>query len=200
MTLQKPQRLANLGFTAERFPEGTHMCLFYVDDDVRRRLVGQFLAAGLCEGEKVAYFADSTAPADVAAWVREAGVDPSESERTGRFSVAVAEEVYCPNGSFVPEEMLDALRSFWGDALAEGCAGGRVTGEMSWALSGIPGSDRLIEYEMLLNDLFATRPVTAICQYDARRFEGGITYDVLRVHPFVIVNGNLLRNTYYKKS
>ena len=68
---------------------------------------------------------------------------------------------------------------------------------MSWALRGIPGSEGLIEYEALINTISQTQPVTPICQYDARRFDGATLLNVLRVHPLMIVQGRIVHNPYY---
>ncbi|MBM4397531.1 MAG: MEDS domain-containing protein, partial [Deltaproteobacteria bacterium] len=179
----------------ERFPAGTHMCLIYDDEAERRRLVSKFLDAGLRDGEKVAYFADLASPDDVRGWLAGMGVDlPADP---GRFGVTQAEATYCPDGTFVPDRMLDTLRAFHAGTVAEGYPGSRVSGEMSWALRGLPGSDRLMEYEALVNDVLASHPVTAICQYDARRFSGEAVFDVLKVHPMMVVNGTIVRNPYY---
>ena len=103
-------RQIKMGFTNEAFPPGTHMCLIYDKDDERRKLIAKFLDAGVREGEKVAYFADTASPAEVDRWLRELGVRaPGEHGRNG-FSISVAEETYCPNGRFVPEEMLSLLQ------------------------------------------------------------------------------------------
>jgi len=187
--------LRAMGFTRERFPAGTHMCLIYDDEAERRRLVSKFLDAGLRDGEKVAYFADLASPDDVRGWLAGMGVDlPADP---GRFGVTQAEATYCPDGTFVPDRMLDTLRAFHAGTVAEGYPGSRVSGEMSWALRGLPGSDRLMEYEALVNDVLASHPVTAICQYDARRFSGEAVFDVLKVHPMMVVNGTIVRNPYY---
>ena len=187
-----------LGFTAERFPTGTHMCLIYDDDRERRELLSAFLEAGFGAGEEVAYFADSTPPAEVRAWLSEMGVE-CPSVESAQFKVAAAAEVYCPDGQFVPTRMLDTLRAFHRGVHASGYPGGRVTGEMSWALRDIPGADRLMEYEALVNDVLVTHPITAICQYDARRFDGGTIFEVLKVHPMMIVHGHVVRNPYYMR-
>jgi hypothetical protein len=42
---------------------GTHMCLIFDDEDERRKVISKFLAAGMYKREKVAYFADTMAPA-----------------------------------------------------------------------------------------------------------------------------------------
>lgn len=193
------QRQAAMGFTDEKFPAGTHMCLIYDNEDERRKVIGKFLSAGMQEHEKTAYFADTMDPADVETWLREMGVDLPEHGNAPAFSITVAENTYCPNGKFVPETMLNTLRGYHKAVVDEGYPGGRVSGEMSWALRGIPGSERLMEYEALVNDVLVTHPITAICQYDARRFDGALVFDVLKVHPMMVVHGQIVKNPYYMR-
>jgi hypothetical protein len=40
-------------------------------------------------------------------------------------------------------------------------------------------------------------PLTVMCQYDARKFDGSTIYDVINVHPIMIVRGHILRNPFY---
>ena len=195
--MEQSKRQALMGFTDERFPVGTHMCLIYDNEDERRKIISKFLDAGLQENEKVAYFADTMDPAEVEAWLREMGVDTPKQGKAPTLSITVAEKTYCPDGKFSPESMLSTLRTYHKTVLDQGYPGGRVSGEMSWALRDIPGSDRLIEYEALVNDVLVTHPITAICQYDARRFSGAIIFDVLKVHPMMIVHGQVVKNPYY---
>lgn len=68
---------------------------------------------------------------------------------------------------------------------------------MSWALRGMPGSERLIEYEALLNTLGPGNPLTMICQFDIKKFDGATIFEVLNVHPMMIVRGQIMRNPYY---
>ena len=190
---------ACMGFTEERFPAGTHMCLIYSDETERRSTISKFLDAGLSAGEKVAYFADNMSPDEVRDWLAEMGVDLVENGKADQFSVSVAKETYCPHGKFVPDEMLDTLRNYHRRLVDEGYCGGRVSGEMSWATKGIPGSERLMEYEALVNEVLATHPITAVCQYDANRFSGAAIVDVLKVHPMMIVHGQIVQNPFYMK-
>jgi hypothetical protein len=68
---------------------------------------------------------------------------------------------------------------------------------MGWALKNMPGSDRLMEYESLVNRVVVTHPVTAVCQYDANRFDGATILKCLEVHPYMIVHGLVVHNPYY---
>jgi hypothetical protein len=36
-----------------------------------------------------------------------------------------------------------------------------------------------------------------VCQYDLRRFDGAILMDVMRVHPFIMIRGSVMRNPFY---
>ena len=69
---------------------------------------------------------------------------------------------------------------------------------MTWALKGVPGSDKLIEYESGINNLIESHPMTVICQYDANQFDGATLMDVLRVHPYMIAQGRIVSNPYYE--
>ncbi len=197
--MKDQNRSASLGFTDEKFPVGTHMCLVYDNEQERQRVIAKFLEAGLLEREKVAYFADTTSPGHLNDWLSSMGIEIPPDGKADQLSVSVAQETYCPHGEFVPDEMLDTLRAFHGQVAAEGFPCGRVSGEMSWALRGIPGSDRLMEYEARVNDVLVTHPITAICQYDARKFDGTMILDVLRVHPMMIVEGRVVQNPYFMR-
>lgn len=191
-----PQNLTSMGFTPESFPAGTHMCLIYSNEPERRKIIGKFLESGLLAREKVAYFADTLKPEEVRAWLQSMGIKLADADG---FSITEAKATYCASGEFAPESMLGKLREFYQQARQDGYTNARVSGEMSWALQGIPGSNRLMEYEALVNDTLLTHPVTAICQYDANRFSGTTILDVLKVHPMMVVGGQIVQNPFYLK-
>lgn len=78
-----------------------------------------------------------------------------------------------------------------------GYSGSRACGEMTWAFRGIPGSDRLLECEALINTITETFPHIGMCQYDARLFDGAMLFKVLQVHLYMIAQGQIVRNPYY---
>jgi len=80
-----------------------------------------------------------------------------------------------------------------------GFSGSRASGEMSWALKGIPGSDRILEYESLLNAVKDEFPHSGMCQYDARLFDGATLLKVLQVHPYIFAHGQVVQNPYFIK-
>jgi hypothetical protein len=79
--------------------------------------------------------------------------------------------------------MLLAAREERDCALAEGYPALSFTGEMSWADEGMPGFDRLPEYERRLAELVDRADLVALCQYDAGNRLGPATLsDVAAAH------------------
>lgn len=186
-----------LGFTEGSYRAGTHLCLIYDDEGERRRIIEQFLESGLTAGEKVAYLTDTLPVSEVQSWLEELGLPDPRGLTAGAFELAFTEDVYCAGGSFDPDKMFDFWRGFLAQATEHGFSGARATGETGWALHGIPGSDRLIEYEALLTGVLEKVPVTALCQYDANQYSGAVLLDILRVHPLMIVRGQVVKNPYF---
>lgn len=187
----------DLGFTREHFPAGTHMCLIYDSDEERLDVISKFVESGLKSGERVGYFCDDETTDGVKEWLTGKGVDIAGAEANNQLILAPASQVYYPTGQFVPEQMMDNLIAFHKYAEENKYPSSRVTGEMCWATRGVEGSERLIEYESHGKVFLAKYPVTVVCQYDANKFDGATLLECLKVHPYMIVYGQIVRNPYY---
>jgi hypothetical protein len=185
--------------TQKVFPECHHLCLIYDSEEQRRKTVSEYLATGIRQGELVRYFADTTSKEALRAWLLETGVELSKAEEDGHFGIINAESAYCPSGRFVPQEVIEKMVSRYAMARKAGYHGSRACGEMSWALRDIPGADRFLEYEVRINTITETFPYIGMCQYDARLFDGATLFKVLQVHPFMIAQGQIVRNPFYIK-
>ena len=187
------------GIPREVFPECHHVCLIYENEEERRKTVTEFLASGLKRGELVRYFADRLAPQELRAWLLEKGVELAKAEEDGDFGIVKAESAYCPSGRFEPKEVIERMVSRYATAREAGYRGSRACGEMSWVLRDIPGAERFLEYEVRINTITETFPYIGMCQYDARLFDGATLFNILQVHPFMIAQGQIVRNPYYLK-
>ena len=194
--MNNPQQEVDMGFTQEVFPDCHHLCLIYDSEEQRRKIVSEYLAAGLKHGEIVRYFADTTAPDEIRGWLSEMGMELKEDDS---FQIVKAESAYCPSGSLVPQQVLDNAVVRYAMAKEAGYSGSRACGEMTWVLRGIPGSDRLLEYEVGLNMIEDDFPRIGMCQYDARLFDGAMLFKVLQVHPYMVAQGQVVRNPFYMR-
>ncbi len=197
--MSEPGRHVCLGFTDEAYPPGTHICYLYNDDEERRQILPLYAREALLGREAFSYVADVPSRAELAQALERLDLAAAVRERPGQVEAAISAEGYYPNGHFSPDEMLARLRQAWLDCQANGLAGARFAGEMTWALRAIPAADLILECESRINGLIEEAPMTIMCQYDLNKFDGGLLYDVLNVHPVVIVGGHVLRNPFYQR-
>ncbi len=176
---------------------GDHLCCLYETEAEHRALLTPFLRQGLERGEKVLYMVDAHTAETILCYLRDDGLEVEPYLASGQLGLLTIEETYTREGSFDPERMIALLQAETERALAQGYAALRVTGEMTWVLRGLPGSERLIEYEARLNTFLAGSRCLAICQYDRRRFAPAVLLDVLTTHPLVVVGTTVYRNLYY---
>lgn len=72
-------------------------------------------------------------------------------------------------------------------------------GEISRAVKDLPGSERLMEYELKVNNVTKEFPVTTLCHYDANKFDGATILACLKVQTYMIFNSQIVKNPYYLK-
>jgi PAS domain S-box-containing protein len=176
---------------------GDHLCCIYQTEAEHRAVLTPFLRQGLERGEKVLYIVDDRTAEEILDYLRDDGLDVEPYLDRGQLAILTRHDAYVRGGSFDPDAMIALLEDETEQALAEGYTALRVTGEMSWALRGLPGSERLIEYEAKLNQFFVDRQCLAVCQYDRRRFESEVLLDVLRTHPIAVIGTQIYENFYY---
>lgn len=184
------ERSIDLGFTDRRLPVGAHICYLHGDEDADRyEIVRRFFDAGARAGEKGLYLVDTLTP-------------DALRRRLGPVSRDLdVREASDPDGfgsRFSAEGTFAVLRAFSEAARREGAPSVRGSGEMSWALGDLEGTDAILEYEARLNGFLPQIAATAICQYDIRRFDGATMMDLLAVHPYVLARGRLMENPLFE--
>ncbi|MDO9035166.1 MAG: PAS domain S-box protein [Methanoregula sp.] len=179
------------------FKPGNHACCIYDTDEEHRNIITPFLRRGLEQNEKVVYIADARDPRTIINYLKTDGVDVEHYQKKGQFNILLITDVYLKGGVFDPDWMMSILLSDTQEALAEGYTALRVTTEMSWALRGLPGSERLMEYENKLDNYSKGSEFLSVCQYDRRCFSNGQFHDVLAVHPFAVIGTSVYDNFYY---
>jgi len=166
---------------------GDHLCCLYETEEEHRAVLTPFLRQGLERGEKVIYIVDTRTAEAILGYLQDNGLEVEPYLASGQLAILTHHNACMREGIFDPEGMIALLRAETERALAQGYPALRVTGEMTWALRGLPGSERLIEYEARLNEFFPGSKCLAICQYDRRRFDLAVLLDVLRTHPVAVI-------------
>ncbi len=133
-----------------------HTLLVHREDTHRRASVGGWVRRGLERGEKVFY---STVAGDPAAVLEltQGGVDVQRAVGDGQLT-------FVPHERFFPgAEQATLVRR----ALKEGYPGVRLSAQADAGLDGV-GAEQYQLIDQLMDELCASLPVVALCQYDAR--------------------------------
>ena len=176
---------------------GDHLCQIYQTEEEHRDLLLPFLLNGLTQKEKILHIVDEHTAEHILGYLREAGIDPKKYVDSGQLSILTCDDAYMKQGFFEPDFMINMLRSETDKAIKEGYAALRVTGEMTWALRKLPGSEKLIEYEAKLNNFIAGSKAKVICQYNRRRFDADTLLNVLKTHPIAVIGTEIYDNPFY---
>jgi hypothetical protein len=187
----------SLGFTCEHFNPGIHICQIFNDDNERHDALMQFVLSGLQSQEKTACFSEKETETTISSFLEKNGISYSDVQESGNFTFDHAAKIYFENDVFDPDRMLILLEEFYKSSVEQKNTGARVIGEMSAEIEHIPGGSRLMEYESKVSILLKKYPVTSVCQYDARLFDGSTLFNILKVHPFMIIRGSVIHNPFF---
>ena len=173
-----------------------HLCNIYRDRMEQFSLIADFMLDGLKKGARCIYIVDENTKDGVLGAFKDMR-HAADSALLDRLVFLTKEDSYLKGGSFDPDRMIRLLQETQEKALAEGCPALRVTGEMTWIFSKLPGVDKLLEYESKLNYFFPNSKTMAICQYNENKFDAKTLMGVLNTHPVVGIYGELFENPYY---
>ncbi|QLG63695.1 MEDS domain-containing protein [Halorarum salinum] len=175
-----------------------HTALLYGNQRQQFDAVVPIVRDGLERGERCLYICDDNDEEAVTAAMRAAGIDVEAAVEAGDLSVHSAEDPFLSDGEFEPADTVE----FATDAIREatevnGYDAVRIVGEMTWVLDGEHSLDHMVEYEHELNDVFGSRPVTGVCQYNVSRFDPELLNQIIRAHPTLVYDGTVGRDFYY---
>ncbi len=196
--MNKKLKKISLGFANQKFEAGIHICQIFNSDEERQNATVNFIISGLQSDEKTACFSEIECEKTLTSFFEEKGLIYKELIHSGDFTISKTGEVYFTENNFNPDRMIKLLREFFESSRAKH-SGARVIGEMTPEIEHIEGGSKLLEYEAMVNMLVEEYPINAVCQYDARAFDGSTILDVLKVHPYMIVKGNIVQNPFYEK-
>lgn len=178
-----------------------HIAVLYETPQQQFAAVVPFIRDGLERGDRCLYIYDDNDRAAVEAAMREAGIDVDAAVASGDLSFHSKDDSFLQDGDFEPDDTIDFATETIREATGEdGYDAVRITGEMTFVLDGDHDIEQMIEYEHALNDVFGTRPVLGICQYNVTDFDPEILNQIIRAHPNLVYDGTVRRNFYYLPS
>ncbi|MBX3178415.1 MAG: MEDS domain-containing protein [Candidatus Hydrogenedentes bacterium] len=181
-----------------RLRQGDHLCPVHDNLVEQTSSAVAFIAAGLRSGDRCLYVANDSPFEELVRRFAALGVNVAQETDKGSLKILTKREVYLREGKFDARKMLDYLAECESAAVADGYAGLRFQGEMTWALDANVEGDRLIEYEAMLNEFLATHRAVIACHYLRPRFDPALIHDMLVTHPLVAIGDLVCPNPYYQ--
>jgi len=178
--------------------QGDHLCPVHDNLEGQTSSAVAFITAGLRSGERCLYVANDSPVEELVRRFSAVGVTVAEETEKGSLKILTERDVYLRKGHFDARGMLDYLAECESAAVADGYAGLRFQGEMTWALDANVEGDRLIEYEAMLNEFLTKHRAVIACHYLRSRFDAALIHDLLVTHPLVAISDLVCPNPYYE--
>jgi hypothetical protein len=174
-----------------------HVCAFVDSREQQYQILLPFLREGLECRDCLLNIVAPERRADHVLRLRGAGIEAGPLSGTGQLNLLTFEDAYLKDGYFCVDRMLAMVEGALEGARSAGFGALRGFGEMDWALSSLPGTEELIEYESRVNYIIPRFNDPLVCVYDVNKFSGRVVTDILSTHPKVILSGKIYDNPYY---
>lgn len=165
-----------------QFQRGDHCCVFYQNDESLFATLVPYLLEGLRQNERCFCAQRPEWIGKLLYRLSKAGVNVPRALNRGALEIHPYAEVYGPAHEFRPEPMVEMLEKSIDSAIQQGFSGLRTAGDLFWARESAVSNEKLCEYEALVEEAFAGRPVVGLCQYPVAEFSGDTLEHILTHH------------------
>lgn len=179
---------------------GAHICAIHEGPEGVLRILSECFQAGLELGERCVYVASEEAASEVRSLLKESGFETSEAESRGDLVFISQREALLKDGTeFDPDHAVESVKSLFGETLEAGYAGLRFSADVPWLTRGVPGEDRVMEFEAKADEIINTPgvPLLALCQYRLSDLDPEDSIEILERHPMTLVGGRVHKNEEY---
>jgi hypothetical protein len=171
-----------------------HQCLIYEGAPSRHlERVAQAFAVNFARNNRCFYMNSPAMVAGMRSSLWAVGVDVASQIERGALICSSGHD-HLEDGEFRAEKMLATLETALAQALGDGYAGLFASGDMTWELGGTIDLQRLLEYEIALENMMqANVEFSGICQYHRESLPPAAVEIALRTHQGVRINETMMR-------
>jgi len=181
------------------YQQGDHVCTLYSTPEEQLTAAIEYIRGGLARGERCLYVCCEHECDQFRDALRAGGIDVDAEEARTALVIVTKEQGHLKGGTFSPAKMIEMLRTAVQDTLDAGFAGLCAAGDMNWVLDGAPGSEKIAEYEALLNHFYHSHRALGLCLYNRKTIPPAVLDHCLATHELVRVAGPiLLTNPFYE--
>lgn len=179
---------------------GAHICAIHEDTGGVLRILSESFRTGLERGERCLYVASEEAADEIRRLLGESGVEASGAESRGELVFVSDRAALLKEGAeFDPDHTIESIKSLFGETLEAGYAGLRFSADVPWLTRGVPGEDRVMEFEEKADEIINMPgvPLLALCQYRLSDLDPEDSIEILERHPMTLVGARIHKNEEY---
>lgn len=177
-----------------RLLSGAHVGALFNGAGQRDDLIRAFLSEGLQDSDKCVCVAAAEEPATI---MDATGVDVGACLASHRIEQLRSRQAYLPEGVFDSLQAFTQWAAIFDEAIAEDFTGIRLAAELPAEMCAEPNRHELFRYELAYNEIFTGYPLRTICLYDLGTVDAAIFLTILRTHPLMLIDGELIDNGRY---
>ncbi|MFB0524020.1 MAG: MEDS domain-containing protein [Phycisphaerae bacterium] len=167
-------------------PWGTHACLFYKTKKDLISILVPYFKAGLENNEFCMWVtSEPLSPMEAEKAMSKAVPNFDEYLKKGQIEIRSYADWYLKEGTFDQERVLRAWMDKLNQALTDGYAGMRVTGNTTWVDKRI--WKNFIDYEDQVNEKIDKHRMIAICTYNLNKCGSAEIIDVVNTHQLALI-------------
>src|SRR6056297_1734414 len=176
-------------------PVGSHLALFFSDEDELRSIVCPLLEREIENNRRVVYIRNGV---DVE-WVKQC-IDNYNSDKHDRFLKAwTATDISLRRNGFTPRTLSELLQTEGEKSSDEELSGLTIMLEVTNVLMQLFLEGRFMDFFINLQDQLAMTTNRFIFQYDLSRLDKRVLHMIMTEHPFLLHDNELEFNPFYTK-
>jgi hypothetical protein len=176
------------------YQQGDHVCTLYSTAEEQLAVATEYIRGGLARGERCLYIVCEHDVGNFRNSLRAAGIEVEREEARGALVLLNKGQGHLAEGTFDPARMIERLDAAVKQALDDGFTGLCAGGDMSWVLDEAPGTEKVGEYEALLNRFYRDNRALGLCLYNRNKVPAAILDHGLATHSKIRVDGPILLN------
>ncbi len=158
-----------------------------------------FIGIGLIQGMKALCILDDSDQEEHFRQLQRFYSSAGEVRATGQLVYLNSDSTYLKNGEFLPESMVEILKSAVEDALSEGYPGVYLVGEFPFCCSHI-NPDQIFEYERGADNLLLKLKASFLCLYNRSVISEDDRESLTRIHPCLLQNNVSQENPFFTRN
>lgn len=174
-----------------------HACLIYSSIHEQLDVVSDLIKDGLENNESCLYILDGNTEISICNALESKGISVTDSKENGSLKILHSKEIFLEFQHFDFYQSHRFFLQIMDEIKAKGFKRLRIVSEIYSTDENVQDIEKLIEYELKINDLIKFLDIIMVCQCDFNSLEPEIIKRIISIHPIVIYDGKACKNSYY---